>query len=124
VDELNLITMLPCEWDAHFELGADIDLGSQSNTSFSPIGIQDTPFVGVFDGGGHVISRLSIEGGGYLGLFGRLGRGAEVRNLGIVDVNVIGVDDYVGALAGRSDGNVTACYCTGSVTWYWRFARG
>jgi hypothetical protein len=56
-------------------------------------------FGGTFDGNGHTISHLTIRGGGYLGLFGYLKSGAEVRDLGVVDVNITGSGGYVGGLA-------------------------
>ena len=79
---------------------------------------QGTGFAGVFDGNGHTISHLTITGGGYLGLFGRLAAGAQVENLGVVDVNVVGSDKYLGGLAGESAGSITACYSTGAVKGY------
>jgi hypothetical protein len=45
-----------------------------------------------------------------------VGSGAEVRNLGIVDVNVVGSGQYIGALAAASGGTVRGCYSTGVVS--------
>ncbi|TKJ36473.1 MAG: hypothetical protein CEE38_11710 [Planctomycetes bacterium B3_Pla] len=122
----------PEDYDKHFILTADIDLDpnlpgrkvfdkaviatdmNDANWEFD-----GTSFTGVFDGNGQVISRLTIMGDSYLGLFGSLGEwttGAEVRDLGVVDVNIIGGDD-VGGLAGRSrHATVAQCYSTGSVS--------
>jgi hypothetical protein len=77
---------------------------------------QGAAFAGVFDGNDHVITRLTIRGGGYLGLFGRVLAGAQVRDLGIVDVNVVGSGGKVGALAAHNNGLVDRCYSTGAVT--------
>jgi hypothetical protein len=77
---------------------------------------QGPAFTGVFDGGGHVITRLTIRGIGYLGLFGRLSGGAEVRDLGIVDVNVSGSAANIGGLVGYNTAAVNQCYSTGTVT--------
>ena len=72
-------------------------------------------FTGIFDGNGHKIFNLTINGHGHLGLFGQLASGAEVKNLGVIDVNISGVGDYVGGLAGSNHGYVTACYSTGKI---------
>ena len=85
-----------------------------------------TPFTGLFDGNGHTISHLTIKGGGSLGLFGQLGwwdaPGGEVKNLGLVDVNIIGSGYYVGGLVGfngnrdRPGGVLANCYTGGAVS--------
>ena len=77
---------------------------------------QGTPFAGVFDGNGHTISHLTIEGYGYLGLFGQLKYGAIVKNLGMLDVNVRGTGDLVGALVGFGRGDVSECHSSGLVS--------
>jgi hypothetical protein len=129
-DELNLLSICPYELDKHFKLMADIDLLGFSydaaliapDTNNATRDFDGTPFTGVFDGNGHAISHLTIEGGRYLGLFGRLESGAEVKNLGLVDVNINGSDTFIGGLAGGNGswdapgGSVTNCYSTGTVT--------
>ncbi|MBP7052227.1 MAG: hypothetical protein KBE65_14540 [Phycisphaerae bacterium] len=75
--------------------------------------LQNAPFSGVFDGSGHVIRNLTMQGGSYLGLFGR--NSGTVRNLGIADVRISGSGDSIGALVGCSSGTVTECYCSGAV---------
>ena len=111
-DELNLVGMCPYERDGHFKLVVDIDM---SGITWSDAVIPD--FAGVFDGNGHIISHLTIRGESHLGLFGRLADGAEVKDLSVVDVNVIGSDYSIGGLVGgNSEGTITACYCTGTVT--------
>jgi hypothetical protein len=100
-------------WDKHFILGADIDLDPNllGGQIFSQAVIPT--FTGVYDGNGHSISHLTIKGDGNLGLFGLLGPGAEVKNLGAVDVNITGSG---GGLVGENEGTVTQCYSTGMVT--------
>ena len=69
---------------------------------WTPIGSAEEPFTGVFDGGGHKISGLRIESTeDGVGFFGFLGDGAEIRNLSLEAVLVMG-GDGVGALAGIS----------------------
>jgi hypothetical protein len=121
---LNAISAEPNDWNKHFKLITDIDLSSYSydcapiapDTNNTEIGFQGISFTGVFDGNGHTISQLSITGASYLGLFGQLESGAQIRNLGVVDVNITGSGDYFGALAGFSRGNITTSYCTGTVS--------
>jgi hypothetical protein len=106
-------------WDKHFVLDADIDLdpnlpgGQVFTQAVIPV------FLGVFDGNGHTISNMTITGNSYLGLFGQLLAQAEVKKLGVVDVNITGSGDYVGGLAGRnSDGSysvLNGCYTTGTI---------
>jgi hypothetical protein len=110
-EQLNTIGLVPSDWDKHFKLMADIDLSAE--TWPAPLIPQ---FSGVFDGNGHIISHLTIKGGGYLGLFGSLGSKAEVKDLGVVDVNIAGSGDYVGGIVGSSYGAITGCYSTGAVS--------
>jgi len=101
--------------ERNFVLSADIDLDPNlADGRIFPQAVIPV-FMGVFDGNSHVISNLVIEGGSQLGLFGRLETGAEVKNLGVVDVNVVGSGNYVGGLVGFNPGVVTRCHSTGTV---------
>jgi hypothetical protein len=131
-EQLATIGLIACDWDKHFKLMADIDLsgfdGKNGRPAFPLIGpdtnpatwyydFDATPFTGAFDGNGHTISYLTITGDGYLGLFCCLEGNAEVKNLGVVDVNIAGTGRAVGALVGYSAGAViTDCYSTGVVS--------
>jgi len=132
-EQLNSIGSAPCHWDKHFKLMADIDLsgldGKDGRPAFNVIGsgwlacsldscyFWGIAFTGVFDGNGHTISSLTIQGPGWLGLFGWLASGAEVKNLGVADVNVTGSGGSVGGLVGyNGGGTVIRCYCTGRVS--------
>ena len=122
-EELNLIDLGICDWDKHFELVADIDLSDHSYTAAviasrpPTIGpdFQLARFTGLFDGNGYAISHLTIEGLGALGLFAHLAEGAEVRDLDLVDVNVVGSGSYVGALVGNNAARLTGCSSSGRV---------
>ena len=102
--------------NACFRLQSDINLiGIQWSTAVVPV------FVGgCFDGNGYAIYNLTIEGGGYLGLFGQLkGSGAEVKNLGLENINITGGNSswYLGGLCGENFyGTISNCYATGAVT--------
>ncbi|NIP24966.1 MAG: hypothetical protein GWN67_11760, partial [Phycisphaerae bacterium] len=50
-EQLKTIGLIPCHWDKHFKLMADIDLSAYTGTSFNIIGTEyDLSFTGVFDG--------------------------------------------------------------------------
>jgi hypothetical protein len=114
-DQLILLGKAPILWDKHFVLCADINL--DPNLPNVPVfGQAVIPvFTGVFDGGGHTISHLTIQGGNYLGLFGQIEAPAEVRYLALGDVNVVGRGDDIGSLAGSNTGRVIRCSSTGAV---------
>ena len=143
-EDLVLLGDNPDDYDKHFILTADIDLnpnlaGGKVFTKaviapdppclnvFTRAAIASdqyigrtsmgTPFTGTFDGNGYTISNLTITGGGYLGLFGFLGVGANIYNLGLEAVNVKGAGNSVGALAGCNYGGEIIMNCsTGTVT--------
>jgi len=71
-------------------------------------------FGGSFDGNGHVISNLHIQGDQYIGLFGQLESGARVFDLGLEAVEVSG-NLRVGALVAHNCGCVSTSYSTGAV---------
>jgi hypothetical protein len=114
-EQLNMIGLIPCDWDKHFKLMEDIDLSvfdaKEGWPAFRPI----YSFAGVFDGNGHVVLHLVVSGRDYLGLFGQLESSGEVKDLGVVDVNITGSGASIGALVGYSRGNVTRCHSAGTV---------
>ncbi len=127
--DLGDLSDTPTDWDKHFILVSDIDLGPglAGGRAFSRAVIGSSipaedenfegwPFTGTFDGGHHVIRHLTISGGSYLGLFGQLASGAEVRNLSLIDATVTGSGSYVGAIAGSNDGGrVIQCSIVGTI---------
>ena len=85
-----------------------------------PIGDYNNPFMSVFDGNGHSIRNLAIRRNQkYIGLFGRTGREAAIRNLGLIDnlADYIGSSNYnyIGGLVGEqaNGGSIMASYATG-----------
>jgi hypothetical protein len=115
----------PNDYDKHFILTADIDLDpnlpgrkvfDRAVIGPTPSWNGGTPFNGVFDGNGHTISHLTINGKDYLGLFGGLEMG-KIRDVGLVGVEVTGSGYRVGGLVGHTDfGRVTQCYSSGAVS--------
>ncbi len=115
------------DWKKHFILTADLDFGGVAitpvarDTNPSSSGFQGTAFTGVFDGGGHVLRNFVINrpARDYVGLFGQVGSGGQVRNLGVEPLRVTG-RLYVGGLCGyNKEGTITSCYATGAVNGYW-----
>lgn len=93
--------------NAHAVLDNDIDLG---NEQWTPIGKNATyPFAGTFDGQGHKIANLKVEGSSYLGLFGYIGTGGEVTNITIENGSISGTDINVGGIAGYNSGIISKC---------------
>ena len=74
-----------------------------------PIGTARHMFSGVFDGQGHVVSRLVAAGpSGSQGLFGCVGPEGIVRNVALRGACVVGAT-YAGAVAGYSAGRIEGC---------------
>jgi hypothetical protein len=96
--------------NASYVLVADIDM---SGMVWATVPIFS--FDGTFDGRGHTISNLNIDGGDYLGLFCMIRNNGVVTNLIIQDAYING-HRYIGALSGMSFGHITNCHVTGSVT--------
>ncbi len=88
---------------------------------WQPIGDRANPFAAVFDGNGHSIGNLAIRRDqSHIGLFGAMGEGAAIRNLGLVAnlADYTGSSDgeiSIGGLVGRqNNGSITASYATGA----------
>ncbi len=75
---------------------------------------------GYFNGNGHRIVNLTIDGGSVenLGLFGRVETGAYVYDLGLdgVSVTASGHVTNVGGLIGTNAGTVLSCYVAGVIS--------
>ncbi len=81
--------LMSMEMNGSYKLVADIDL---TGVEFTPIGTDDAPFTGVFDGNSKKIKGLTFETAGeYIGLFG-VCNGATVKNV-VIDRLSVNVDD-------------------------------
>ncbi|UCC23043.1 MAG: hypothetical protein JSW23_02980 [Planctomycetota bacterium] len=110
-------------YDKHYKVMADIDVGGYIWTSRNIIGrysesIDNSPFTGVFDGDGHTISNFTCDSNNVdrIGLFGYVDdAGAEIKDLGLTGPNVsAGTGRYVGGLVGHlAEGSVSGCYIEG-----------
>lgn len=68
--------------------------------TWTPIGTNENPFKGTFDGQGYTITGLNISSGSYAGLIGVLDAGT-VKNVRFASVNISTTGTDVGAAVGR-----------------------
>ena len=81
---------------------------ASGGAGWQPIGTTDNPFTGTFDGQGYEIRDLFINrpDESYVGLFGWVGEGGVIKNLGVVNTDVTGLAG-VGGLIGENAGTVS-----------------
>lgn len=99
-----------CFDGTYFKLTADIDMGGKH---LRPLGGVDGYYSAlIFDGNGKTVSNLKqISTDPVTGLFGRLGKGAEISHLNLVGCSFEGQSD-VGAIAGIARDGATVLRCT------------
>jgi len=122
VGNLTQLQAMQGDLSAEYKLIRDID-ASETETwnngqGFNPIGDNDVRFTGSFDGQNHTISNLSINrlDDYKVGLFGEIGAGGEVKNVGVINVNITGKEKVGGLVGKNSNGNISNSYSTGNVT--------
>gem|GEM_PF-3365000 len=105
------------DWDldSHYRQLNDLPENGSSmppGDEYSPIGTSaSSSFTGVYDGNGYTIKGLTISRAApYAGLFGYIGSGGLVKDLGLEEVTILNTGAYTGALAGRNDGTITNSY--------------
>ena len=87
-------------------------------TSWTPIGKSENEYTGTFDGDGKTVSGLFLydSNADYGGLFGLIGSGGTVKNVGVVD-SYFKANYRVGGLCGENyEGTISNCYNTGTVS--------
>ncbi|MHC4497999.1 MAG: GLUG motif-containing protein [Planctomycetota bacterium] len=106
---------------ACYVLGNDIDACDtqtwNGGAGFEPVGSDPIGFTGKFDGQGHTIAGLYINrpSDGRIGLFGYITAGAEIKNAGLIDVDITAYGGS-GSLVGASNGSsILRCWSTGTV---------
>ena len=94
----------------------DLDLSEVDN--FQPIGLSSVlSFKGCFDGNHKTISNLKINATQQnVGLFGYLGRNSNVKDLTLDNCTITSTQSRVGGIAGYTDGNISGCTVSGSIT--------
>lgn len=114
----------------YYSMTADIDASAtagwnDAGTStdvlegFKPIGSSfSQAFTGVFEGNRHIVSNLTINrpSTNYVGLFGLIYRGAQVRNLGVTGGMIRGNRNVGGLIGWIHDSSVLNCFSTATVT--------
>lgn len=86
------------------------DISAQNRIIWTPAGTISKPFTGTFDGKGHIISGLVKENSTEpVGLFGVIGSGAKVSNVGVVNCIFSSTAD-AGGIAGINEGTITDSY--------------
>lgn len=83
-------------------------------TAWTPIGTQENPYSGTFDGNGHTISGLYFndKNKAYVGLFGK--SNGTIKNVGVVNSYFYGYC-IVGAVCGENNGTIQNCYNNSTV---------
>ncbi|MGN6648834.1 beta strand repeat-containing protein, partial [Trinickia sp.] len=107
----------------NYALGKDIDASATSDGSYVPLGSGNTAFTGQFDGQGHTISSLTIQGTAEgdsnsqpiaSGLFGTLGASAAVRDLNVNGTESVFSMDFVSSGMGAE--GILAAYNYGTIS--------
>ncbi|MDD6275234.1 MAG: hypothetical protein PUB20_00165 [Clostridia bacterium] len=88
--------------DSNFIMSADVDMSEIGD--FKPIGGTDASFSGVFDGNGHTILNLNVNGTSKSALFATLDS-AVVKNLTFKNAKINAKGSYSAVLAGQAVGN-------------------
>ena len=108
--------------DLDFDTDDDGDVDSDdtywnNGAGWIPIGRSGSDFLTTFEGNGHTVRNLLIDrpSTNYVGLFGYTDWKSDIRNVGLIQVDVEG-RTYVGSLVGNNLGTITACYATGQVS--------
>ena len=83
--------------------------------AFTPIGTEQNPFNGSFDGNGVIIIGLTINSADNAGLFGYIGASGSVTRVGLYDSSVTGSAN-VGGIAGYNEGKISESFNYGSVS--------
>jgi hypothetical protein len=119
------LTVTSGDWGRYFLLTADLNLVGIPLTPIAPDadstegnGFQGAGFSGVFDGGGHVIRNavLNRPAEDFVGLFGFVTAGGQIRNLGVENATITGRQNVGGLAAILDSGSITACHAGGSIT--------
>ena len=92
-----------------------------TDKTWVPIASDAESYTGTFDGNNKKITKLSneesveIDSAMFQGLFGKVGYGATVKDVGLVDADIHG-NGNIGGVAGWNEGIITNCYIEGNVS--------
>ncbi len=109
----------------YYKLQNNLDLSSYGSNyddgkGWIPIGNFRYNFEGIFDGNGYQIEglyirRTHVDDFG-VGLFGHVGVGGMIQNLGVTSVDIIAYRIVGGVVGLITDGTIHNCYSTGTVS--------
>ncbi len=117
----------PGRWDLHYIQVQDMDYfllkNKDNNQGWLPIGNNDTPFTGSFNGQNYTINGLYINrpDNDFVGLFGYT-KNAVLQNIRLTNVEIHGntlVGGLVGAsgsMVGENSGSIVNCHVSGNIT--------
>lgn len=99
---------------AFYKLDENLDL---SGTVVSPIGTEEHPFNGKFDGDGKIISNYSlITEASNSGLFGYVGENGKISKLGVFNGSIdSSANEYVGGIVGYNQGEIESSFFYGTI---------
>ncbi len=117
-EQMYFITQANHGYEKHYKLIDNVVFGAGVN--FSPIGSEEYPFEGSFDGSGYTIENLTISGAETASLFGVIGVNAEVRGItiknGSFTVNGKNIEKATfGAIASICYGSIYDCHLLDSI---------
>ena len=93
------------------DITVNADISAQEVIIWTPVGTGSKPFAGTFDGKGHIISGLVKENSTEpVGLFGVIGSGAKVSNVGVANCIFSSTTADAGGIAGSNEGTITDSY--------------
>ncbi|WP_131913573.1 beta strand repeat-containing protein, partial [Celerinatantimonas diazotrophica] len=131
VSNLHQLALINTNLSGTYQLTRNIDASATNAASdtysassiwgsggFVPVGdAYNNRFTGTFDGQSHVISNLTINrpSTNDVGLFGYVGSGGTIRNIGLEGGSISG-QRIVGGLVGENEGTISNAYATGAVT--------
>ena len=113
-----LLDNIDLDTDGDGSIGTDSgDAYYNSGNGWEPIGTNSAKWSATFKGNGYTIKNLFINRTSSTrnGLFGEDDSSSKIESLGVTNANVTG-HQYTGILVGNADGDIVACYTTGSVT--------
>ena len=94
----------------YFRLDADLAYDPETPNNHMPIGNEQHPFKGAFEGRNFTISGIRISGDGdYQALFGHI-VGDTVKNLNLTDAEIAGGTRVAGLVANNNGGKVKNCH--------------
>ena len=94
-----------------------ITVDATGGQTFIPIGSEAKPFTGNFDGNGVIISGLTVDSDdSYVGLFGYVGAGAVISEVGLHKADIATNYHYAGGIAGYNAGSISSCFVHGSIS--------